>query len=185
MEFKDEKEFQIWLGKEIKKYNFEVFTDKKICELPTFHGDTQKPDLLIFYKECKKENKQISINSPFALELKIHKNQTFSHISKAVTQIEKYFDNEYYTKENNWNGKIKNIFLATPESIFEGIIYNWNNNEQHNKGIDWTIRRILWSLSNSSGVAKRDNSGFYIELHNSRFYLLEGGILGDKPWNIY
>jgi len=36
MEFKDEKEFQIWLGKEIKKYDFEVFTDKKSANFRLF-----------------------------------------------------------------------------------------------------------------------------------------------------
>lgn len=180
--FSDEKEFQIWLAREIEQYGFKVYTDKNICELPSFHGDRNKPDLLVFYNECKKENKQITITSPFAIECKFNEGKKFANISKSVPQIEKYFEKDYYTKENNWKGKINNIFLATPDSIFKEIVYEWNTDKSHNEGIDWAIRRVLWSISNSSGILKKNNLGFYIDLPNSYFYLLKYGILGGKPW---
>ncbi|MFB6089030.1 MAG: hypothetical protein ABEK36_04590 [Candidatus Aenigmatarchaeota archaeon] len=182
IEFDSERDFKKQLGRSLKLFNCDVFLDENIVDdLPVFHGTRERPDILVFFKGCKKTNKQISIKSPLALELKnISKTNKFSNISKSVLQIDKYFQNEYYT--DDWKGKIKNIALATPHSIFEEYAYKWvNGNEEFDKGIDWTLRRILWTISNKAGILKRKNKGnYYLEYHNSKFFLDRDGIFKSK-----
>ena len=60
--------------------------------------------------------------------------------------------------------------------------------KEFNLGIDWALNRILFSVSNNSGILKKDaEDNLYIEFHNSNLYLLKGGDLGHKPtkWNNY
>lgn len=177
-----EKDFQRELGRSLLTYNCEVYFDKNIDNnIPCFHGNKQRPDILLFIKDCIKENKEIDIKNPIAIEVKnISKTNKFSDISKSVSQIDRYFENEYYTE--NWEGKIQNILLATPHSIFKERVFDWvNGTNEFNQGIDWTIRRILWTISNKSGILKRDsNKNYYIEFHNSSFYLDRDGILKNK-----
>jgi len=186
MKFNTEKEFQIWLGRELVKLGFQVYTDKKICELPVFSGDKEKPDLLVFFRRQFKENKQIEIESPFAIETKlISQSNKFSNLSHSVLQIKKYYGKMYVT-DKDYPIAIANTILCTNESIFTKNVFNWScGSEEFNKGINWALVRILFSLSNKSGILKFDGEHFYIEYHNSNFYLLQGGSLGYKPsqWN--
>jgi len=186
--FTSEYDFKVWLGYEINKLGFDVYIDKNISNLPTlglptFHGDKQKPDILVFFKENRKENKQININSPLALETKnITKENKFSNISHSIIQIDRYFGKKYHT--DSWEGEIKNIILSTPHSITREHVFEWiNGTEVFHDGVDWAVRHILWSISNKSGILKRNGKYFYIEFHNSSFYLAKGGYL-DSKWKV-
>lgn len=187
MKFNDEKEFQIWLGRSLKDCGFEVYTDKNICELPTFHGDKEKPDLLIFFKQNYKDNKIIEINSPFAIEIKFNGgNNKFANLSSSILQIKRYYGKEYYTKK--WKGIITNIFLTTDDLIFKGRVYDWiDKSNKFYEGMYWTLIRILSTLSNKSGFLIFKDGDFVIDTPNSSFYLLQGGDIGYKPskWNNY
>lgn len=92
----NEKEFQIKLGKDLNELGFKVYTDKKICELPAFHGDKEKPDLLVFYNENLRKHKLISISNPFCIEIK--KEDKLNEITKSILQIKKYKGKNYYRK---------------------------------------------------------------------------------------
>ena len=181
-QFDTEKEFKVKLAKSLELYDCDVFLDQNDCDnLPTFHGDRERPDILLFFNGCKKENKQIQIKNPLALELKnIIRTNKFSNITKSILQIDKYFENEYYT--NEWEGKIKNIALATPHSVFRENTYEWvNGDESFHGGVDWTTRRILWTISNKAGVLKRSSQDkYYIHYHNSRFFLDNDGKFKSK-----
>ena len=190
--FKSEKEFQIALGRTLKEFGFDVYTDKKICELPTFKGDRCKPDLLVFFKKNNYQSKTIKISQPLAIEIKDSQNQKFNSLSKSILQIKKYFNLKY--KTDTWKGKIKNIILATPDSVLKEICYDWKGiyaekeekRKYHNKGIDWALTHILFSISNSSGILKKDKEdNFYIEFPNSLLYLRIGGELNHKPKSFY
>jgi len=194
IEFNNEKDFQIWLAKKLINLGFKVYLDKKICEdIPTFHGDKEKPDLLVFFNHIHKDSKIINIQSPFAIETKFtSKNNKFNCLSRSILQIEKYHGKEYYTE--NWRGKISNIFLATDSYIFKNKIYHWELSEEfyEKSGIDsfhcglaWGLIRILFNISNKSGFIGYDGEHFTIEIPNSFFYFLDEGRIGYKPneWN--
>ena len=189
--FKSEKEFQIWLGRELVKIGFEVYTDKKICELSAFHGDKEKPDLLVFYKNFYKQNKVIEFKSPLAIETKfVGKRNIFNSLSHSILQIKKYHKKIYNT--SNWQGEIINILLTTNDFLFKNKIYDWRiatelglNDISFHYGIYWALIRILSTISNKSGLIGWDGEHFVIETPNSDFYLLKGGFIGYKPnqWN--
>jgi len=186
MNFKNEKEFQIALARTLKEIGFEVYLDKNVCEdIPSFKGDREKPDILVFFKKNYYHNKTIDISQPIAIETKDTINQKFNSLSKGILQIKKYFGKKYTAGE--WSGEIKNIVLATPHSILKEYCYDWSlASEDFNRGIDWALNRILFSISNNSGILKKDNKdNFYIEFHNSKLFLLKGGDIGYKPsrWN--
>lgn len=190
--FKCERDFQIWLGRQLVKLGFEVYTDKKICELPTFKGDKEKPDLLVFFNNQFKENKVIKINSPIAIETKlVGEDNKFNNLSKSILQIKKYYNKRYYT--DKWSGEIKNVFLSTDDLIFKDKIYDWSvakemcDDKSFHCGMFWTLLRVLSTISNKSGFIGCDGEHFVINTPNSDFYFLKGGNVGYKPtkWNNY
>lgn len=182
MKFNSEKEFQIWLGRALEEYGFKVYTDRKICELPTFKGDKEKPDLLVFFKNNYKKNDVIEIKSPIAIEIKFSGDKNkFNNISKSIFQVKKYYGKEYFV--DGWKGKINNLLLTTEDLIFNGRIYTWGNREDENfyEGMYWTFIRILSTLSNQAGLLTFKDNHFMIDTPNSFFYLLQGGDIGFKP----
>lgn len=189
--FNSEQEFQIWLGRELIKIGFGVYTDKKICEISSFKGDKEKPDLLVFFKQNFKKNKVIEIKSPFAIETKSNNKNTFNNLSKSILQIKKYYKKNYYTEK--WKGNVTNIFLSTDDLILQNKIYNWYiagnfyDDKSFHQGMYWALIRILSTISNKSGLLGWDGNNYTIETPNSTFYLLKGGYIGYKPniWNNY
>jgi len=184
--FNSEKEFQIWLARKLTIYGFDIYTDKKICELDTFRGDREKPDLLIFFNKNYTNNKVIKIISPIAIEIKYNGGTNkFANISKAILQIKKYNGKKYYT--SSWSGEIKNIFLCTDDLIFKNKVYEWeitknvNVDNAFHEGMYWTLIRILSTISNQSGFLNYDGERFSIETPNSTFYLLDSGDIGFHP----
>ena len=152
--FKSKKEFQIWLGRELIKLGFEVYLDRNICEIPSFKGDREKPDLLVFFKKNFKIN-NIILENPIAIETKARgKNNKFSNLSKSILQIKKYYNKEYNT--NNWCGKIKNVFLCTDDMILKNKIYSWDvagnfyDDKSFHEGLGWGLLRVLFNISNIS-----------------------------------
>jgi len=179
IKFKDEKEFQIALGRLLKEYGFEVYTDKKICELPTFTGDREKPDLLVFFKEDKTTHKIISINKPFAIECK--KPDKLNQITKAILQVKKYNGKKYTA--GNWSGEITNVFLTTSLCFINGNLYEWSLRDKgFNEGLNWGLCHTLFSVSNKSGIILKENDEILIRFHNCNFKLDFGGIL-TRPEN--
>lgn len=176
-DFKCEKDYQIFLGRLFKSKGYEVYTDKKICELPTFHGDKEKPDLLIFYKENKREHQLISISNPFAIEIK--KSDKFNDVSNAILQIKKYNGKEYFI--NGWKGLLNTILFSTDKCILDGNCYEWViANKCFNKGVNWALNHILFSVSNSSGVVIQRDGELLVEFHNCCFSFNDKGII-DYP----
>lgn len=182
-QFQNENNFKIWLGKELKKLGFEIYIDENISDLPTFHGDSKKPDILVFFKENRKKSNQIDIESPLAIETKyIHKENRFSDISHSIMQIRRYYNKKYYT--SSWKGKVKNTILSTSHSIATGHVFEYMHGDNtFHDGVDWTIKRILWSISNNSGILKKTGKYFYINFYNSSFFLANGGYL-DSKWGV-
>jgi hypothetical protein len=188
--FDSEKEFQVWLARKLTECGFKVFTDKKICELDSFRGDREKPDLLIFFNKNFNENKVLKIKSPIAIEIKYNGGSNkFANISKSILQIKKYKNKKYYT--DDWNGEINNIFLSTDDLIFKNKIYDWyvakefGSDKDFHNGMYWTLIRILSTVSNQSGFLNYNGGNFVIETPNSSFFLLDGGDIGYCPskWN--
>lgn len=172
MKFANEKDFQIYLGRLLKGNGFETYTDKKICELPTFHGDKEKPDLLIFYKQNRRRHKLINVSNPFAIETKgFHKLNT---ITKSILQVRKYKGHEYFT--DNWKGKVNSIILSTPLCFENGHCYDWSiASKEFNEGVNWCINHFLFSVSNASGMLIKKGDSIIIEFHNCTFELKIGG----------
>lgn len=174
MNFKTEKDFQISLGRLLKELGYEVYTDKKICELPTFKGDKSKPDLLVFIKKDLTYNKTFFINSPFAIECK--KSDKFNEITKSILQIKKYNGKKY--SAGQWKGEISNVFLSTDLCFVDGFVYKWSlEDKKFNQGLNWGVLRFLFSISNKSGIIRQINNMVGIEIHNYWFELANGGVL--------
>ncbi len=179
MKFKNEKEFQISLGRTLKELGFEVYLDKKVCELPSFTGDREKPDLLVFVKENLTTHKIIQIKRPFAIECKLsHK---LNEITKASLQIKKYYGKKY--KAGDWSGEITNIFLTTDLCFKNGNCYEWSKgNKDFNSGLNWGICHFLFSISNKSGIIVKEKDEILIRFHNCNFKLEYGGKI-TRPIN--
>ena len=124
MKFENEKEFQIWLGRKLVEQGFEVYTDRDICELPTFKGDREKPDLLVFYKNNFRGNKVLEICSPFAIEIKFNeKNNKFNNLSKSILQIKKYKSlNDRVLRKNSVYNNERFLYFMAFYIIFGHII---------------------------------------------------------------
>jgi len=177
---KSEKDFQIALGRMLVDYGYEVYTDKKICELPTFTGDKEKPDLLVFYKENKREHKLITLSNPFAIECK--KPEKLNAITKAILQVKKYNNKKY--KTGKWSGELKSIILTSKKCFKNGHLYDWSiGSEEFNNGVNWCINHFLFSLSNSSGTLISSKDKLLIQFHNCYFKLSIGGIVNYEKWN--
>ena len=169
-----EKEFQIALARLLTYYGFEVYFDKNVSEFPTFRGDKEKPDLLVFYNKNNRINKIMNIQSPFAIETKIAY-RSFNSLSKSILQIKKYNGKEYYT--DNWKGKIKNVFLSTEMGIKGGLSFEWSlGTPDFNLGVNWAIIHILFSVSQLSGVLIMKDNELVIETPNLAYELKGGNI---------
>jgi hypothetical protein len=174
LDFKSEKDYQIFLGRYFKNLGYEVFTDKKICELPVFHGDKEKPDLLIFYKENRRKHQLINISNPFGIELK--KSDKFNQVSKAILQVKKYCNKKYFA--DNWKGELKTILFSTDLCFVNGHCYDWSiANKDFNDGLNWALNHILFSISNSSGIIMMKNEELLTEFHNCTFKFDKDGII--------
>lgn len=177
MKFKLEKEFQISLGRTLKEMGFDVYLDRKICELPTFKGDKEKPDLLVFFKKDHTNHKMINLSNPFAIECKL--SNKFNEVTKAIIQIKKYFGKRYKVK--GWEGEISNILFTSDLCFYEGKMYNWSlGNKDFNEGLNWGLIHVLFSLGNKSGVILKENDEILIRFHNCNFKLDFGGII-NRP----
>lgn len=190
--FNNEKEFQLWLARELVKLGFEVYSDRNISEdILTFHGDQERPDLLVFFNNNYKESKVMKISSPIGIELKFNGGENkFANISNSVLQVKKYFGKEYYT--DKWRGNITNLFLSTDELLQKDKIYYWMPADHYSRdeksfqnGMRWTIVRFLSTICNQAGLLCFDGEHFVLETPNSLFFLLSGGDIGYKPnnWN--
>jgi len=169
-----EKDFQIALGKTLKKLGFEVFLDKKICELPSFTGDREKPDLLIFYKKDLTTHEVIKLENPFAIECK--QSNKLSSITKSVLQTKKYNGKRYHAGE--WSGEIKNILLTTPLCFKSGNLYEWAlGNKDFNDGLNWGLIHMLFCISNKSGIILKEDDELLIRFHNCNFKMDNKGII--------
>lgn len=200
MKFKNEKEFQIWLGRKLEKLGFKVYTDKKICELPTFHGDLNKPDLLIFFNQNKIKCETTQISNPFFIETKIGK---FNKITNCILQLRKYFNKKYWVQNKRNLLTAQTFLLATPSTIFNGIIYPWSaakyqyqkcdKNSFYN-GIHWATLRFIYSLADKKqgdfypkqfcGILKLKrwwNKNFIVmEFPHGCFPLVKNGIISRE-----
>ena len=198
-QFKNEKEFQIYLGKLIAE-GFKVYTDKKICELPTFHGCMDKPDLLVYrnndWKDIEKKSDCVSISNPFFIETKVG---GFNNSTKAVLQLRKYFDKQYYIEDKDSPFTVQTFLLTNPSMIFKGLIYPWSaatyqykNCDQKSfwDGIHWASIRFISSLAERKPGSqfKKQFCGFLIGIDNklalqfpnhSLFYL-DSGFIKNK-----
>lgn len=177
----DEKEFQIALARLLKQNGFDVYTDKNISEFKTFHGDKEKPDLLVFYSKYSRQNEVYNIVNPFAIETKMA-SHNFNGLSKSILQIKKYNGKKYHI-DGKWQGEINNIFLATELGIKDGLIFKWTlGTPDFNLGINWALIRILFSVSQKSGILVMKENRLLIETPNIHFELRNGELLPAKDF---
>jgi len=165
-----EKEFQIRLGRMLRELGCRVYFDKKISdEFLTFKGDRKKIDIIFFHDLTN------WLPSPIGLEIK-PKDCSFKDISIAmVNQLRGNYQNcEYHIKEEDWEGRLPFLGLATEEGINTGFIYSNKSRKVDGFSVNFVIERLLWRTD--LGMLILDDNRNLVISHMNKYYLFNGKV---------
>lgn len=190
--FKDEDDFQKRLANDLITLGFEVYYNKAGRGFKTFTGDQDKPDLIVYYKNYKRQNLRHNLSNPFFIECKMTKGG-FNETSKAISQCFKYKNKKYVTEKGvvTCEKAFFDVVFINNDCYENGRIYNWVGAEGKPfllDGIDWATERIFWSLYTLGIMKKQRGVQCWIKCQESikdrlviyfggelPFYLIENG----------